>query len=189
MANRRFLSAVVASVGILIVGSIAGCITLGPTTQKVTLKNGETYTIQTFRDLPLGFQNDQIKVRDLGVTAMMSTSSSAESPPYVWYLSAELKARGHFTVTVRTPLDKTASTTLDASGPGTISLHFFPKADYPTVWEGIDQPGTHFFPFQFVFEENETKTRFEFTQWAKYDERDWKEMRDQIEWAMQRIRN
>ena len=187
MANGRFLRLVVTGVGVLIVASVAGCLTLGPTTQNVTLKNGETYTIETFRGLPTGFQNGQIKVRDLGVTAVFT--SSAESPPFVWYLSAELKARGHFTVFVSTPLDKTASATFDASGPDTLSLRFFPKADYPMIWEGIDKPGTHYFPFHFVFEEKETKARFEFTQWSKYDDRDWEESRKQFEWAKQRMRN
>jgi hypothetical protein len=62
-------------------------------------------------------------------------------------------------------------------------LRFFPKIDYPMIWEGIDKSGTRFFPFHFVLVEKETKARFEFTQWSKYDDRDWEESRKKFEWA------
>src|SRR6266581_2196798 len=79
-------------------------------------------------------------------------------------------------VTVTTPLDSSASATLKATGPGRIMLRFFPQADYPRIWEGMDQPGIHWFPFRFVFEEKQSKKRFEFTQWAQMDYETWKQM-------------
>jgi len=93
---------------------------------------------------------------------------------FVRILLAELKAKGQFVVIVTSPLDRSASATLEATGPGKISLTFFPKADYPLIWEGIDQPGVHWFPFHFVFEEKESKQSFEFMQWSQMDYRTWK---------------
>jgi hypothetical protein len=57
-------------------------------------------------------------------------------------------------------------------------LRFFPQADYPRIWEEMDQPGVHWFPFHFVFEEKQSKNRFEFTQWAQMDYETWKQMLD-----------
>ncbi len=155
--------------------------------EKITLKNGETYEIETVRGLPTRFQSDQIKVRLLGVTALF-IPDKMDAPPFVWTLVAELKTKDQFTVTVNTPLDKTATTTLEASGPGVVRLRFFPQADYPVIWEGIDQPGVHFFPFHFVFNGKETQQRFEFTQWAQMDDRTWKEASEHIEKVKQMMR-
>ncbi len=77
--------------------------------------------------------------------------------------------KGQFAVTVTTPLDKSASATFEVAGPGEIDLSFFPQEKYPLIWEGIDQPGVHWFPFHFVFEEKQSKERFEFTQWLQID--------------------
>jgi len=144
---------------------------------RVTLKDGRTYEVETVRGLPVGFANDQIRVLDLGITAR-STPGNADVPPFVRVLVAELIAGGQFAVTVTTPLDSSASATLEATGPGRIMLRFFPQADYPRIWEGMDQPGIHWFPFHFAFEEKQSKKRFEFTQWAQMDYSTWKEMRE-----------
>jgi len=139
---------------------------------KVTLKDGKTYKVKTVRGLPAGFSNDQIKVHDIGGTAHVTAETNALS--FEWYLVAKLLATGQFTVTINTLLDSSASATLEATGPGTIKLNFFPQTGYPKIWEGIDRPGVHWFPFHFVFEEKQSKDRFEFTQWAQFDHQHWK---------------
>lgn len=143
---------------------------------RVTLKDGKTYEVETVRGLPVTFANDQIRVQDLGVTATF-TRGKMDTPRFVRELVAELIARGRFAVTITTPLDSSASATLEATGPGRVMLRFFPQADYPLIWEGIDQPGVHWFPFHFVFEEKQSKKRFEFTQWSQMDYSTWKGMR------------
>lgn len=154
--------------------------------ENVTLKDGKTYEVQTVRGLPVQFFNDQIRVRDLGITARFR-AEQADAPPYVWILVAELTEQGRFAVTVTTPLDRAASATFEVNGPSKIAREFFPQADYPLVWEGIDQPGVHWFPFHFVFEEKESKKRFEFTQWSQIDDRMWNEMRALVEKARQEM--
>lgn len=148
--------------------------------EKVTLKDGKTYEVETVRGLPVGFANDQIRVRDIGITARF-TIEEADAPPYIWSLLAELTEQGRFAVVVTTPLDETASATFEVKGPGKIDAGFLPQSQFPKVWEGIDQPGVHWFPFHFVFEERESKKRFEFTQWAQIDDRTWRETRSQVE--------
>lgn len=155
-------------------------------TTMVTLNDGKTYEVATVRGLPSRFANDQISVIDLGITARFAPDH-ADAPPYVRLLVADLIAAGQFAVTITTPLDSSASATLEATGPGKITLQFFPQADYPRVWEGIDQPGVHWFPFHFVFEEKQAKQRFEFTQWAQLDDRTWKEVQDLTEQGKQAI--
>jgi len=76
---------------------------------------------------------------------------------------------------------------LAATGPGRIVLRFFPQADYPQVWEGIDAPGVSWFPFHFVFEDKQSGSRFEFTQWAQMDDQTWKQTQDMIEKAKQQM--
>jgi len=141
------------------------------------LNDGKTYEVETVRGLPVRFTNDQIRVQDLGSTARFAPGE-AYAPSHVRVLVADLIATGQFEVTVTTPLDSSASATLKAIGPGRITLRFFPQADYPLIWDGYDQPGVHWFPFHFVFEEKQSKKRFEFTQWAQMDYSTWKEMRD-----------
>ena len=154
---------------------MVGCASTPPT--KVTLKDGKTYEVETVRGLPVRFANDQIRVQDLGITARFMPDK-ADAPPWVRVLVADLIAKGRFAVTITTPLDSSASATLEATGPGRVMLRFFPQADYPRIWEGMDQTGVHWFPFHFVFEEKQSKNRFEFTQWAQMDYETWKQMLD-----------
>jgi len=154
---------------------MVGCASTAPT--KVTLKDGKTYEVETVRGLPVRFANDQIRVQDLGITVRFMPDK-ADASPWVRVLVADLIARGRFAVTITTPLDSSASATLEATGPGRVMLRFFPQADYPRIWEGMDQPGVHWFPFHFVFEEKQSKNRFEFTQWAQMDYETWKQMLD-----------
>ncbi len=152
---------------------MASCASTAPT--RVTLKDGRSYEVETVRGLPVRFANDQIRVQDLGAAASF-TPGKADATQYIRVLVADLIATGQFEVTVTTPLDSSASATLKATGPGRIMLRFFPQADYPRIWEGMDQPGIHWFPFRFVFEEKQSKKRFEFTQWAQMDYETWKQM-------------
>ena len=152
---------------------MASCASTAPT--RVTLKDGRSYEVETVRGLPVRFANDQIRVQDLGAAASF-TPGKADATRYIRVLVADLIATGQFEVTVTTPLDSSASATLKATGPGRIMLRFFPQADYPRIWEGMDQPGIHWFPFRFVFEEKQSKKRFEFTQWAQMDYETWKQM-------------
>ena len=161
---------------------LIGCAPTVSPKQKVTLRDGETYEVETVRGLPVRFANDQIRVNDLGITALMKLDQP-DAPPWVWILTAELRDKGRFGVTVTTPLDKTASTTFEAVGPGRIARRFFSQADHPLMWQGIDQPGTHWFPFHFVFVKKDSGQRFEFTQWTQIDDRTMSEMRALIEKA------
>jgi len=128
----------------------------------------------------------EIRVQDLGITARF-IPGKPEASPYVRVLIAELLAKGQFTATVTSPLDSTATATLGATGPGKIMLRFFPQSDYPLIWEGIDAPGVHWFPFHFVFEDKQSGSRFEFTQWAQIDEQTWKQTQEMVEKAKQQM--
>lgn len=152
----------------------------------VTLRDGKTYQVETVRGLPVRFANEQIKVQDLGITARFMPGKP-EVSPYVRVLIAELLVKGQFSVTVTSPLDSSATTTLAASGPGRIMLRFFPQAEFPKIWEGIDSPGIHWFPFHFVFEDKQSGSRFEFTQWAQIDDQTWKQTQEMVEKAKQQM--
>lgn len=145
----------------------------------VTLRDGKTYEVETFRGLPKNHSSSDIRVRGLGIAAAF-TRDHTDAPPFEWALEAALLAKGQFEVTITTPLDSSASEHLSAY-TSTITLHFFPRSKYPRIWEGIDQPGVHWFPFHFVFEEKQSSKRFEFTQWAQIDYETWRESRDMVE--------
>lgn len=156
-------------------------------TTKVTLKDGKEYKIETVNGMPQPFQNEHIRVHDLGISVSI-TPDNLDAPPFVRVLQAVLLTEGDFTVTVTTPLDSKASTRLEAKGPGKIMLNFFRQADYPKAWAGIDQPGVHWFPFHFVFEDKNSEKRFEFMQWTQMDYKTWKPASDQIKKDIQRLR-
>ena len=153
----------------------------------VTLKDGQEYEVETVNGLPKPFTNESIRVHDLGVSIRINVKN-LDAPPYVRVLKAELLTEGEYTVTVTTPLDKAAVARFEATGPGKFVLNFFPKADYPRVWEGMDQPGVHWFPFHFLFEDNHSEKRFQFTQWAQMDHQTWKPISERIEKDIQQIR-
>jgi hypothetical protein len=154
----------------------------------VSLRDGSTHHVETVRGLPVPFSNRQIRVRDLGITAELRPDTP-ESFSFVRVLVADLFVKGWFSVTVTTPLDPSAHETLTASGPGRITLTFFPQAKYPQSWEGIDAPGTHWFPFHFAFADDASGTRFEFTQWAQMDDQTWREAQDMVEQARRKMLN
>ena len=156
-------------------------------TTVVKLKDGKEYKIETDRGMPTPFQNEHIRVHDLGISVSI-TLDNLDAPPFVRVLKAVLHTEGDYTVTVTTPLDSKASARLEAKGPGRIMLNFFPQADYPLVWEGIDQPGVHWFPFHFVFEDKQSDNRFEFTQWAQMDYKTWKPASDRIKKDIEQLR-
>lgn len=152
----------------------------------VTLRDGSTHQVETVRGVPVRFSSKQIRVQDLGITARFRPES-LEAPPFVRVLVAELLVKGQFSVTVTSILDGSATATLTASGPGKVVLPFFAQADYPKVWEGIDAPGVHWFPFHFVFADDASGGRFEFTQWAQMDDRTWKEAQKMVEKARRQM--
>ena len=157
-------------------------------TTAVTLPDGTTHTVPTSQGQPLGFKDKSIAVENLGITATFGPDAD-DASPFEWMLKAKLKAKGRFSVTVTSPLDATATETLQVAGPGNITLQFLAQAKHPNVWAGIDEPGVHWFPFHFVFQEDGVSRRFEFTQWAKIDDRTWTETQQLIEKTRQTLRD
>jgi len=158
-------------------------------TRTVTLKNGKTFEVETKRGMPLPYSSREIKMLILDANAAIPVLSCGKEGqevkiPWLWALIAELKEKGSFTVTVTTPLDENISTTFEANGPGKISQTFFAKSDHPTIWEGIEDPGIHWFPFHFSFEEKTSKKRFEFTQWTQLDSKTQEQLRTMIQKMM-----
>ena len=150
--------------------------------ESVTLKDGKTYEVETVRGRPVRFVSDQIKVIGLGIgTQAPVRADKSDGLHYVWILVAELAEKRRFAVTVTTPLDPAASASFEVDGPGEITPDFFSQPDYSPVWEGIDRPGVRWFPFHFVFEDKESRKRFEFTQWSRIDDRMWNAVRAQRE--------
>ena len=188
--KNTFLEKLRGAAAFVFIGVITGIsvaqLTFAETTV-VTLKDGREYEVETANGLPDPFRNESIRVHDLGVSVRINVKN-LDAPPYVRVLKAELLTEGEFTVTVTTPLDSAAVARLEAKGPGKFVLNFFPKADYPRVWEGIDQPGVHWFPYHFLFEDNHSEKRFEFMQWAQMDYKTWKPVSERIDKDIQQIR-
>lgn len=155
--------------------------------ERVTLRDGKIYEVEAANGVAIPFASDEIMVLDIGNTLSLDPKQP-NAQPWIWGFLAKLKEPGRFAVTVTSPLDDSASATFEVNGPGPIELHFFPKTDYPLVWEGIDQDGSHWFPFRFVFKEIESKKRFEFTQWSQMEGFVWKAMQAHIEkWKRQQL--
>ena len=159
--SRHIGAVVILGVGLLWSAS------LGAQIQQVTLANGQTYEVPTKDGLPIRFESSQVKFNDLGFNARIDPG--VQEPTLQFLVGAELKAKGRFMVTVTTPLDPAVKTTFEGLGPGTLVVPFFPRTDYPTVWAPLDQPGSHWFPFEFSFEDATTGLQFRAIQWAKFD--------------------
>ena len=170
------------------------CAPLGPARaayaqiQHVTLPNGKTFEVATDKGLPRRFKSNDIQVRDIGITARFTAADSMSPLPFVWVVLARVKARGHFSVTITSPLDDTVSTTFEFTGPGDLVQSFFPAADYPTVWAGLEASDTSWFPFRFEFVDSASERRFALMQWAQLDAATLAEGRQMVEQLRQRMR-
>ena len=152
-----------------------------PPTQKVTLKNGQTFEVVTTESgLPVRYNSKEIDILGFDINAQISQGQE-DKIQLIWIVTAELREKGEFTVTVTTPIDERLSSKFAAKGPGKIVQRLFPRDDYPTVWEGVEEPGTHWFPFYFSFEEKASQKRFEFSQWAQIDSRRIEEIRARVQ--------
>jgi len=142
--------------------------------ESVTVK-GKTYEVATNRGMPVGFESDQIRVTNLSFGG--STQYSPEMA-FVWLVTAEVRAKGKFTVTVTTPLDERISVRFDCKGPGGITQTFFDSSRYPTLWAWLEEPETTWIPFTFSFQEKDPRKNFEATQWVKFDSATKRQFRD-----------
>ena len=155
-------------------------------TETVKLKNGKTYEVRTKHGLPLNFESNQIKVTNVGLTGSTKKSDKMQ---FLWFLSAELREKGKFVVTVTTPLDETISTTFECNGRGKIFQTFLGSAEYPALWALLEEPGTSWIPFVFSFEDKGSGKKFEVTQWSKFDSAEMKELRELIKRAEESTRS
>jgi hypothetical protein len=171
---------------------VCALVGLSPTadaqSQHVTLPNGRTFEVATERGLPRRFRSNDIQVRDLGITARIEAADSGNVLPFMWLIQARVRAAGHFRVTITSPLDDTLSSTFEFTGPGDLRQSFFPAADYPTIWAGLDSSGTDWFPFRFEFLDAASQKRFEFVQWAQLDSATMAESRRTVEQVRELMR-
>ncbi len=172
----------------------AACLVLGspedPQAQvrQVVLPNGRTFEVETAGGLPVRFISDDIEIVDVEMAVWKPTVAGVfqpcdprEEPSFTWVAQARVKASGKFRVTITTPLDESASTDFEVKGPGALRRPFFPQSEFPTIWAGAQSADTAWFPFQFVFVDNKSGKRFEFTQWAELDQRTLADTRQTLE--------
>lgn len=180
--NRRSALQIVTFPALLVAIFVSGAPAAAGQSQKVTLKNGKVYQVPVQRGLPVPFDGPDVRIIDLGWTAKIK--EGADAIPWVWRLTGELKVPGHFVVTVTSHMDETVSTTFECDGPGKIDARFFPQAEFPSVWDGFGERGTHWFPFEFAFEDSTSGKAFQAMQWAQVDYRTYTQSRELFEKAM-----
>jgi hypothetical protein len=137
-------------------------------TATVTLPDGKTYEVKVKGGMPVRFKSKEIEVSDLALHAAVEIER--EDPlPFSWMIFAQVLAQGTFVVKVTTPLDESASTSFEFTGPGKLAQGLFDCATYPKVCVDLDKPGTHWYPFHFAFEPRGGAKGFELDQWARMD--------------------
>ena len=179
MKHPSRLRGVVCSAGIAIFGllGVGNLARAGNAT--VTLPDGKTYEVKIKGGMPVRFRSKEIEVSDLALDAAVKLEEDVPLP-FRWMLFAQVFAQGRFVVKVTTPLDESASTSFEFTGPGKLVQGLFDCAAYPKVCIGLDTPGTHWYPFHFAFEPREGGKGFELDQWARMDQLNLEELQKMV---------
>jgi hypothetical protein len=158
----------VCSLIIVVTASLGADTSVRASSTRVKLPDGKTYEVKVKGGKPVQFSSSEIEVSDLALTAAVKAEGDA-SLPFSWLIFAQVLAQGNFVVKVTTPLDESASTSFEFTGPGKLTQSLFDCVDYPKVCAGLEQPGTHWFLFHFSFEPRGGGKGFELDQWARMD--------------------
>jgi len=129
--------------------------------------------------MPIRFKSKEIEVSDLALHAAANLDGDAPLP-YSWMLFAQVLVPGAFVVKVTTPLDESASTSFEFTGPGKLAQGLFDCSTYPKVCVGLDKPGTHWYPFHFTFEPRDGGKGFDLDQWARMDQLNLEELEEVV---------
>ena len=141
--------------------------------EKVTLKNGKVFTVETTNGMPMTVKSDKTS----GITIAPIVASAKEltlSKPIqgkvacLWIFTGKLTAAGDYKVAVSSPADESISSSFNAKGPGQFYFQGVERNEAPAVWAWVDEPGDSWIALTLTFTEEVSKQSFQLTQWHKF---------------------
>lgn len=156
----------------LVVGVVG--LTFAMAGEKVTLKNGKEYVVETDKDgLPLMPQSDKVD-SILIIPRFMPAREYKSSKPlvgnvaHVWMVRGRLRVKGRYMVTVSSPFDGSIQAVFPANGEAEFGCQGIEMTEAPAAWEWLEEPGDSWFALTLTFTELDTKESFEVTRWLKF---------------------
>jgi len=141
--------------------------------EKVTLKNGKVFTVETKNGMPMVAKSDKtsgITIAPIVAPAKELTLSKPiqEKVACLWMFTGKLTAAGNYKVSVSSPLDESISGSFDAKGPGQFYFQGVEKSEAPAAWAWVDEPGDSWIALTLTFTEEVSKQTVQLTQWHKF---------------------
>ena len=141
--------------------------------EKVTLKNGKVFAVETKNGMPMAAKSEKTS----GITIAPIVAPAKEltlSKPIqgkvacLWMFTGKLTATGNYKVAVSSPLDDSISGSFDAKGPGQFYFQGVEQSEAPAAWAWVDEPGDSWIALTLTFTEEISKQSFQLTQWHKF---------------------
>ncbi len=141
--------------------------------EKVTLKNGKVFTVETKNGMPMVAMSDKTS----GITIAPIVAPTKEltlSRPIqgkvacLWMFTGKLTVAGNYKVTVSSPLDDSIAGSFDAKGPGQFYFQGVERSEAPAAWAWVDESGDSWIALTLTFTEEGSKQTFQLTQWHKF---------------------
>ena len=141
--------------------------------EKITLKNGKVFTVETKNGMPMSVKTDKTSGIIFAPIIAPSKELTLSKPiqgkvACLWMFTGKLTASGNYKVVVSSPLDESISGSFNAKGPGQFYFQGVEKSETPAAWSWINESGDSWIAFTLTFTEETSKQSFEFTQWLKF---------------------
>jgi len=135
--------------------------------EKVVLKNGQTYEVETKNGMPQPIETAQIRIKGIG--PMFGPYKQTGIAQLHWLITANIKTQEVYKLLITTPIDPSIRKIFRVQGPCEIQQPLFSESETPAAWTWLKEPGDTWFPFELSFQANDPKDSFQITQWAKFD--------------------
>ena len=135
--------------------------------EKITLKNGKVYTVETKNGMPQAIDDANFKTIGIGPAFMKDPKTGSITT--FWVFNGTIKQSGDYTLVITSPIDESIRTELEVKGPGKVYHQGLSKIDAPTAWTWLQDAGDSWVPFILTFKHADQAKSFEITQWSKFD--------------------
>jgi hypothetical protein len=141
--------------------------------EKVTLKNGKVFTVETKNGMPLAAKSDKINRITIAPIVAPAKELTLSKPipgkvACLWMFTGELVVPGNYKISISSPLDESISGSFNAKGPGQFYFQGVEKGETPAVWAWVDELGDSWVALTLTFTEEVSKQTFQITQWHRF---------------------
>jgi hypothetical protein len=142
--------------------------------EKVTLKNGKVFTVDTSSNgMPMAAKSDKTSGVVIAPIVAPAKQMTLSKPIHgkvaiLWMFTGNLTATGNYKVAVSSPVDESISGSFDAKGPGKFYFQGLERGESPAAWAWIEEPGDSWIALTLTFTDESSKQSFQLTQWHRF---------------------